>query len=233
MYPCQVRQSTALDYLQALAKKFLPSNVSYDYADNLESICKKVMCLCLYLLFPLLLYFGVGCSVREFFTSFSGYDQCAYGNLWCFIAIELVHENPTIDGEYLYSNWSHYFGGFNQCCCILMVDFANKLQNNSDVSRKEAITKAAAVRLRPVLMTTAAMILGVMPLLLATGAGAVSRFDIGLTIVSGMFIGTLFTLFVALTMYTLKSRHVLLILFSAVVIFDYLYRFLFDITLES
>ncbi len=92
---------------------------------------------------------------------------------------------------------------------ILMVDFANKWQIQTGCSRREAIEHAAAVRLRPILMTTAAMVLGVVPLLIATGAGAVSRFDIGLVIACGMAIGTGFTLFVVPTMYTFfaKSHH--------------------------
>jgi multidrug efflux pump len=79
---------------------------------------------------------------------------------------------------------------------ILMVDFANKLQAEKGVSRREAIEEAAAIRLRPILMTTTAMVVAMVPLLIAKGAGAASRFDIGLVIASGMIIGTLFTLFV-------------------------------------
>ena len=62
--------------------------------------------------------------------------------------------------------------------------------------------EAAGTRLRPILMTTAAMVVGLVPLLLATGAGAASRFSIGLVIVAGMAIGTLFTLLVLPTVYT-------------------------------
>lgn len=89
---------------------------------------------------------------------------------------------------------------------ILMVEFANKLQEEEGLSVREAIEKSAAIRLRPILMTTAAMVLGVVPLILATGAGAVSRFDIGLVIATGMLIGTMFTLFVVPTMYLLIAK---------------------------
>jgi multidrug efflux pump len=89
---------------------------------------------------------------------------------------------------------------------ILMVDFANHLQVDEKLSKREAIEKAAAIRLRPILMTTAAMVFGVLPLLIATGAGAISRFDIGLVIASGMAIGTFFTLFMVPTMYTLIAK---------------------------
>ncbi|MDH3509757.1 MAG: efflux RND transporter permease subunit [Gammaproteobacteria bacterium] len=89
---------------------------------------------------------------------------------------------------------------------ILIVQFANQLREQEGLSKREAIEQAAAIRLRPVLMTTGAMVLGVVPLLLATGAGAVSRFSIGLVIASGMSIGTLFTIFVVPAMYLVVAR---------------------------
>lgn len=89
---------------------------------------------------------------------------------------------------------------------ILIVEFANKLQEEQGMSVREAVEHAAGVRLRPILMTTAAMVLGVLPLLSASGAGAESRFSIGLVIASGMSIGTLFTLFVVPAFYTLIAH---------------------------
>ena len=83
---------------------------------------------------------------------------------------------------------------------ILIVQFANDMQL-AGKKKREAIQMAACIRLRPILMTTAAMVLGVIPLILASGAGAVSRFDIGLVIATGISIGTLFTLFVVPAMY--------------------------------
>ncbi|MBB2495574.1 multidrug efflux RND transporter permease subunit [Aquipseudomonas ullengensis] len=88
---------------------------------------------------------------------------------------------------------------------ILIVEFANQLRRDG-LSVREAIEEAASIRLRPVLMTTAAMVFGMVPLILATGAGAVSRFDIGLVIATGMSIGTLFTLFVLPCVYTLLAK---------------------------
>ncbi|MDD0844709.1 multidrug efflux RND transporter permease subunit [Pseudomonas sp. Gutcm_11s] len=88
---------------------------------------------------------------------------------------------------------------------ILIVEFANQLRRDKGLSVREAIEEAASIRLRPVLMTTAAMVFGMVPLILATGAGAVSRFDIGLVIATGMSIGTLFTLFVLPCVYTLLA----------------------------
>jgi multidrug efflux pump len=88
---------------------------------------------------------------------------------------------------------------------ILIVDVANRLQREGH-SKREAVETAAGIRLRPILMTTAAMALGVIPLLLATGAGAVARFAMGLVIFSGISIGTLFTLFVVPTFYVLIAH---------------------------
>ncbi|MDD1968661.1 multidrug efflux RND transporter permease subunit [Pseudomonas sp. NPDC090203] len=88
---------------------------------------------------------------------------------------------------------------------ILIVEFANQLRRDKGLSAREAVEEAAAIRLRPVLMTTAAMVFGMVPLILATGAGAVSRFDIGLVIATGMSVGTLFTLFVLPCFYTLLA----------------------------
>ena len=84
---------------------------------------------------------------------------------------------------------------------ILMVEFANELQLKESLDRRSAIEMAARVRLRPILMTTAAMVTGLLPLLTASGAGAASRFSIGLVVVAGMTIGTLFTLFVLPAVY--------------------------------
>ncbi len=89
---------------------------------------------------------------------------------------------------------------------ILMVDFANRLQETRGLTRRAAIEEAAAVRLRPILMTTAAMVVGMVPLIVASGAGAASRFNIGLTIFAGMAIGTCFTLFVTPMVYTFLAR---------------------------
>ena len=83
---------------------------------------------------------------------------------------------------------------------ILIVQFANELQR-AGRSKREAIEEAAAVRLRPILMTTAAMVLGVVPLVWASGAGAAGRHDMGLVIFAGLGIGTMLTLFLVPAMY--------------------------------
>jgi multidrug efflux pump len=88
---------------------------------------------------------------------------------------------------------------------ILMVEVANE-QQASGMGKRAAIEHAALLRLRPILMTTAAMVLGVMPLVFATGAGAAARFAMGLVIATGLSIGTLFTLFVVPAFYLVLAR---------------------------
>jgi multidrug efflux pump len=88
---------------------------------------------------------------------------------------------------------------------ILIVEFANQLREQG-MALRDAVLESAALRLRPILMTTGAMVLGAVPLALATGAGAESRQQIGWVIVGGMSLGTLLTIFVVPTMYTLFAR---------------------------
>ena len=88
---------------------------------------------------------------------------------------------------------------------ILIVEFANQLQA-AGRTKLEAVIEAATLRLRPILMTTGAMVLGSVPLALATGAGAESRQAIGWVIVGGLLLGTLLTLYVVPTAYMLLAR---------------------------
>lgn len=90
---------------------------------------------------------------------------------------------------------------------ILIVQFANDLQKEGK-NLREAVEMASRIRLRPILMTTASMVLGVIPLIMASGAGAIGRFNIGLVIATGISIGTLFTLFVVPSMYLLLAEKI-------------------------
>ncbi len=90
---------------------------------------------------------------------------------------------------------------------ILITRFANDLQNEG-IDKRSAIEQASAIRLRPILMTTAAMVFGVVPLLIATGAGAVSRFDIGLVIAAGLGIGTFLTIFIVPAVYMFIGKDI-------------------------
>jgi hypothetical protein len=85
----------------------------------------------------------------------------------------------VVEHEHLHPGRAGDIDRADQQARILIVEFANQLREERGLSVREAIEEAAAIRLRPVLMTTAAMVFGMVPLILATGAGAVSRFDIG------------------------------------------------------
>lgn len=85
---------------------------------------------------------------------------------------------------------------------ILIVQFANVIQEDEGLDRRAAVEKASSIRLRPILMTTGAMVFGVVPLLVAIGPGSISRFDIGLVIAAGLTIGALFSLYVVPVIYT-------------------------------
>ncbi|MDX1633593.1 MAG: efflux RND transporter permease subunit [Marinobacter sp.] len=89
---------------------------------------------------------------------------------------------------------------------ILIVEFANQLQKDRGLNKRDAVIEAAAIRLRPIIMTSLALIFAMVPLLIAVGPGAESRFAIGLTIVAGLGIGTLFTVFVLPAFYILMAR---------------------------
>ncbi|RUX33108.1 multidrug efflux protein [Mesorhizobium sp. M2A.F.Ca.ET.042.01.1.1] len=85
---------------------------------------------------------------------------------------------------------------------ILLVEFANQQREVHGMRRRDAIIASAKVRLRPILMTTAAMALGVVPLIISSGAGAAARYSMGLVIFTGILVGTMFTLFVVPMFYT-------------------------------
>jgi multidrug efflux pump len=89
---------------------------------------------------------------------------------------------------------------------ILIVEFANKLQEQGH-DKLSAISEASRIRLRPVLMTTIATVAGHMPLIFVTGAGAKARNSIGLVLVGGMTIGTIFTLFIVPSLYMLLAKN--------------------------
>lgn len=90
---------------------------------------------------------------------------------------------------------------------ILIVEFANQLQKEKNLNKHMAVIEAAAIRLRPIIMTSAALVVAMIPLLLASGPGAESRFAIGLTIATGLGIGTVLTMFVLPAFYCLLAAN--------------------------
>jgi len=202
-----VSQGDAIAYLQGLAARTLPQGYSIDYGGLSRQYIQEsggfivtfgfaliIIFLALAALFesfrdPLIILFSVPMSIAGalvFLSVLSTFNVLG-ATLNIYTQVGLV----TLMG--LISKHG-----------ILIVEVANELQMTGK-SKREAIEEAAGIRLRPILMTTAAMVLGVIPLIVASGAGALSRFSMGLVIASGVSIGTLFTLFVVPAVYLMLA----------------------------
>lgn len=209
-----------LQFFRDKAEKIFPAGVSYDYAEDSRQFMQEGNALILAFFFSLIFIFLVLSAQFESFADplvvMISVPMAICGALlpinWGLASINIYTQVGLITLIGLISKHG-----------ILMVDFANHLRLKEGLDRRAAIEKAASIRLRPILMTTASMILGVVPLLIASGAGAASRYDIGLVIASGMTIGTLFTLFVVPMMYTLKPRTILLFLLSVLTVATIIY----------
>jgi multidrug efflux pump len=191
-----------LAFLEDAAKRVLPSSVRYDYGGqsrefkDAESNLLFIFVLALGFIFlvlaaqfesfvdPLIIMLTVPLSMTGALLAlhFSGGTLNIYSQIGLVTLIGLISKHG-----------------------ILIVQFANRLQDEGRTLR-EAVIEAAALRLRPILMTTGAMVAGAIPLAIAAGAGAESRHEIGWVIVGGMTFGTLLTLFVVPTAYTLLAR---------------------------
>ena len=196
-----VAQGDAIAYLQGLAARLLPAGYSVDYAGLSRQYIQESSGFVTTFAFALIIIF---LSLAALFESFRD-PLIILVSVPMSIAGALIFISLGLGGASL--NIYTEVGlvtlmGLISKHGILIVEFANALQAEGR-SKREAIEMAAAIRLRPILMTTAAMVLGVIPLLVASGAGAVSRFEMGLVISSGIAIGTLFTLFVVPAIYLL------------------------------
>lgn len=195
-----------LAFLKTTAEKILPKGVSYDYSGQSRQFIKEGSALLATFFFALVIIFLV---LAAQFESFSD-PLIILVSVPMSICGALIPLNLGFATINIYTQIGLItLIGLISKHGILMVDFANHLRSNNNVSIREAIEQAASIRLRPILMTTAAMVVGVFPLIIASGAGAQSRFNIGLVIATGMLIGTCFTLFVIPTMYTfLAKKHI-------------------------
>ncbi|HLH96678.1 MAG TPA: efflux RND transporter permease subunit [Xanthobacteraceae bacterium] len=194
-----VAQGDALDFLKDLSTRILPQGYSIDYGGLSRQYVQETSGFVTTFAFALIIIF---LSLAALFESFRD-PIIILVSVPMSIAGALAFVSLGIGGSSL--NIYTEVGlvtlmGLISKHGILIVQFANQLQIEGR-SKREAIEAAAGIRLRPILMTTAAMVLGVIPLVTATGAGAVSRFDMGLVIATGLAIGTLFTLFVVPAVY--------------------------------
>jgi multidrug efflux pump len=196
-----VAQADALNYLKGLAAKKLPLGYSVDYGGLSRQYVQESSGFVLTFGFALIVIY---LSLAALFESFRD-PLIILVSVPMSIAGAMIFISVGVGGATL--NIYTQVGlvtlmGLISKHGILIVEFANDLRRRG-LSKREAIEQAAAIRLRPILMTTAAMVLGVIPLIIASGAGAVSRFNMGLVIASGLSIGTLFTLFVLPAVYLL------------------------------
>jgi multidrug efflux pump len=196
-----VAAGDAIEFLQDLAAKTLPQGYSIDYAGLSRQYVQESSGFATTFGFALIVIF---LALAALFESFRD-PLIILVSVPMSIAGALIFISLGVGGATL--NIYTEVGlvtlmGLISKHGILIVEFANELQMQGKTKR-DAIEIASGIRLRPILMTTAAMVLGVIPLITATGAGAVSRFNMGLVIASGLTVGTLFTLFVVPAVYLL------------------------------
>jgi multidrug efflux pump len=189
----------ALDELDAEAKTVLPQGYSVDYGGPSRQYKQESSALIVTFFFALIIIF---LSLAALFESFRD-PLIVLVSVPMSICGAMIFISLGVGGASL--NIYTEVGlvtliGLISKHGILIVQFANDLQREGRPKR-ESVEAAAGIRLRPILMTTAAMVLGVVPLIIATGAGAVGRYNMGLVIATGIAIGTLFTLFVVPAMY--------------------------------
>lgn len=194
-----------LHYLESAAKDVLPNGFSYDYGGQSRQFIQEGNALLFAFFMAIIVIFLVLAAQYESFRD----PLIVLISVPMSICGALIPLNLGVASINIYTQVGLItLIGLISKHGILIVDFANHLQKQKNLDKRAAVEQAAAIRLRPILMTTAAMIFGVIPLLMATGAGAVSRFHIGLVIASGLLIGTCFTLFVVPTIYTyIASDH--------------------------
>jgi multidrug efflux pump len=195
----------ALKSLQDLAKTALPPSYSIDYAGQSRQLVKESSGFVYTFLFALVIIFlALAAQFESFRDPLIILVSVPMSIAGALVFIALGIGNATLN---IYTEVGLVtLMGLISKHGILIVEFANNKQKQG-LSKREAIESAAHIRLRPILMTTAAMVLGVLPLIMATGAGAVSRFNMGLVIATGIAIGTLFTLFVVPAVYLMMGEN--------------------------
>src|SRR5450755_4218826 len=201
--PPNVPLDKALTYLEDQAKETLPQGFTVDYAGESRQLrVEGSKFLGTFVLSAVLIYLVLAAqfeSFRDPFIILAGSVPLAISGALAFSFLGFTTLN-------IYSEVGLItLVGLIAKNGILIVEFANHLQETG-LSKLEAITGAASTRLRPILMTTAATVFGHFPLVLATGPGAGARNSIGIMLVSGMIIGTAFTLFVVPSIYMLVAK---------------------------
>jgi multidrug efflux pump len=202
--PPNVSLDQALTFLEDEARKTLPAGFTIDYAGESRQLrVEGSKFLGTFLLSGILIYLVLAAqfeSFRDPFIILAGSVPLAISGALLFSFLGLTTLN-------IYSQVGLItLVGLVSKNGILIVQFANELQE-AGKDKLSAVIEAAGTRLRPILMTTAATVVGHFPLILATGPGAGARNSIGIMLVSGMIIGSVFTLFVVPSVYMLVARN--------------------------
>lgn len=203
VFPPNVSLDQALGFLETEARKTLPSGYTIDYAGESRQLrTEGSKFLGIFLLSAILIFLVLAAqfeSFRDPLVILGGSAPLALTGALAFTFLGFTSLN-------IYSQVGLItLVGLVAKNGILIVEFANHLQQTG-LGKAEAVVQAAATRLRPILMTTAATVFGHLPLIFASGPGAGARNSIGITLVSGMIIGTAFTLFVVPAIYTLIAK---------------------------
>ena len=200
-----VAPGDAIEFLTQLANNNLPKGYGYDYLGDSRQYVKESSALTITMLMSILVIYLVLAAQFE---------------SWRDPAIILVSVPLAIAGAMVFIMFGVGALSLNIYTKvglitligvvakngILIVEFANQLQIKEGMSKRAAVEKAAMIRLRPIFMTSVSLIVAMVPLLVATGAGSVSRFHIGLTVAAGLGIGTFFTLYILPAFYILFAR---------------------------
>lgn len=195
-------QGETLDYLAGLVKEFAPSGYGVDYAGPSRQFQQESGSFALTFAFALVIVFLALAALFESFRDpvviLVSVPLALFGAMiFIFLGFASMNIYTEVGLVTLMGLISKHG--------ILIVEVANGLQQQGR-SKLDAIVEAAGIRLRPILMTTAAMVFGVFPLVIASGAGAAGRQAMGIVIFTGMAIGTLFTLFVVPAMYLFLAQ---------------------------
>src|SRR5476651_2331516 len=200
-----VAQADAIEYLKALAARTLPQGYTVDYGGLSRQYIQESGGFALTFGFALIIIF---LSLAALFESFRdpliilfSVPMSIAGALLFLTVLSTMNVLGATVNIYTQVGLVTLMGLISKHG-ILIVEVANEIQRTGKTKR-QAVIEAAGIRLRPILMTTGAMVLGVAPLIVASGAGALSRFSMGLVIASGLALGTLFTLFVVPAVYVM------------------------------
>lgn len=198
-----VAMGTAMDYMETTAAEVFPQGFSNDYTGQTRQLANQGSALMVTFFLSLLVIYLVLAaqfeSWRDPFIILVSVPMSVAGAM-AFIVLGFATMNI-----YTQVGLITLIGVVSKNG-ILIVEFANLLQKDRGLSKFDAVVEAAAIRLRPIIMTSLALIFAMVPLLIAVGPGAQSRFAIGLTISAGLGIGTLFTIFVLPAFYLLLAR---------------------------